>query len=381
MIIKSIKAGALTEALSLLARVIPARVFDTIHETALLKGWAEGVIITITDGSTWLTASVPCEVEDPAADAVFAKPFLDYIKNLPADAQVRLASNYPMGKMTLQWAAGNADFPTINPADCPATAAVEAEEVIQSRDASVLARAIALCLPSVNTAGASALRPQLQGVHLHWHDGVLDAVATDSKELIIVTMSLPEGTGTPESGAFTIPKAEAALLRAVLDKGGDYTVHTDGRRLAVGTGEGYEINIRLETGKFPEYAKVVPSEGTQAELSSPSQALRCIKTALAAGGQGNPLCAMQCDPGMDIVLQCEGAAGKKGTQTLEGVTWTGAPLRIGFDAQRLSTLISRVGGERVQMLLSGERSPALITPAQQKEGFGIRAVLMPFALR
>ncbi len=128
---------------------------------------------------------------------------------------------------------------------------------------------------SMNCISTEETRYYLNGIFLTRKPGAetLRAVATDGHRLAVVDCS----EAWPDATSIILPRAAARAVVTMLDLGGDAPVNvTVGEHRATFTQGGTCIRAKLIDGKFPDYAKVIPTAEAKAAVTVSAAMLRRV---------------------------------------------------------------------------------------------------------
>lgn len=375
----TIQAESLSAVLGAAGRALPARPVTALFGSLLLQAQDGKLAVTGTDGDVRITVVCPADVQEAGALCTPASTLTELARCLPAGADTVLfegKADNDYGKLRIAWGEnGNATLSASAAKDYPAETPVDAD-TIETVDTAALAHAIAYAAPSASDD--KALRPVLSALLLHFTEDGLDAVATDAHTCAIATI---DGAHTP--GTALVPARSADILRKLIEKKDEdapsISLRYDLHRLEART-EGLSFSCALLTGKFPDYAKIIPSGGEKAlvdrrEAENSLRIMNGLRTSRYVSVSVSPEGVE-----MECADQMTGISARQKVHE-EGLFAGNEPLRLCFNTQLLAGLISRCGTDQVQLTVQGERSPVLVEPARQEDGLTLRAVIMPSAVK
>jgi DNA polymerase III subunit beta len=205
-----------------------------------------------TDLEVQIRASAKLDsAHKPGSMTVGAKKLQDILRALPPDADLaletkdsRLAVKAGKSRFALQTLAAG-DFPKIAEAKDASTAIALPQKELKK------------LLGSVQFAMAvQDIRYYLNGVLFSAEGNTLRVVATDGHRLSTATYKLPEATGKIDA---ILPRKTVLELIKLLDESDDpvkLELHQNQVKFLFA---GIEIISKIVEGKFPDYAKVIPS--------------------------------------------------------------------------------------------------------------------------
>lgn len=246
--------GALFAALSSLCKVIDRHTTMPILTHVRLDASGGTLRLLVTDLTTWLAITVPCEGRLSAC--LPSQALRDFVKpdcradraskvelKLVEDGQVVVAYE---GAMTTLAAMPVGDFPA-RPGDKHPARSWRGQA---TWDAAELADKLGWVLLAVSL---DETRPHLTGVYFDREQ----VVAVDGHRLHLAR--LPGMSGGPA----LIPGKSVAALLHVLPKQGEVSALRAEEKLRFRAGD-WELETRAMEGQFPPYDQVIPAEGSEA---------------------------------------------------------------------------------------------------------------------
>ena len=361
--------GILGAALGALVRIINDKNAVAAAGDFLFEGKDGKLHVTATDLDIFVTCDVETTEVSEGRMLLPAKTLVELVKTLPEGVVSFDSEGAGYNQAAIAWDGGKASLPLFDDV-FPEPKGVDSEEVIPV-DGKALGNAVALALAS--TAN-DPIRPQFCGVFLNFKPEGLDVAATDTKELIVVSI---EGSFKPVS--VLLAKKFAQTIKAFAsEEEATMEMRTDGRNAEVKV-PGAVITGTLLTGKYPDYSRVVPSgEDTQTLVLGKEDFCNTLNR--VAKGSGAPVVRLDLALGSVLVEAQNLAFGSAAKETLMA-PYAGEPLKVAFTEDKLRGILSRMPGEEVSLMIKNERQAVLVVPVNQPSGYSIKAVLMPVASR
>ncbi|GGI87023.1 DNA polymerase III subunit beta [Deinococcus wulumuqiensis] len=349
---------ALTDALSLLERVIPTRSSNPLLTALHVAATDSGLTLSGTSLEIDLQATVPAEVKAPEDFTVPAHLFAQVVRNLGGELVELTLSG---AELTVRSAGSDFKLQTGDRDSYPPLTFPDAPGV--SLSAADLARA----LGSVRYAASNeAFQAVFRGLKLERNAGTLRAAASDGYRVALCDVR----SDAPEAPPLIIPARSVDELLRLLKDGtvrllpgeGQLTVITDRARM----------NLKLLDGDFPDYERVIPKE-IKLTATLPAAALKEAvgRVAVLADKNANNRVEFLIQDGA-LTLTAEGDYGR--AQDTLSVTQGGTEqaMSLAFNARHVLDALGAIDGD-VRLSFSGSTSPAVFEPAGDS---GYRAVMV-----
>lgn len=365
-----IERGELLRALGHVTSVVERRTTIPILSNVLLRASGQALELKATDLEREVIEEVRAEVAAPGAVTVPAHILHDIVRKLPEGSQVDIRRDAEKERLTL--AAGQArfalqtlgpeDFPDLNAGDLGTSFQVAAKDLKRLIDKTRFA------------ISTEETRYYLNGIYFHIAEGgeapTLRAVATDGHRL--AQSELPRPAGAEGMPGVIIPRKTVHELQRLIEESAetvDVAVSASKIRFEIGS---VTLTSKLIDGTFPDYGRVIP-QGNDKELrvanadfmsavdrvsTIASERGRAVKLNLASG---------------KLVLSVNNPEGGSATEEID-VTYTAAPLEIGFNAKYLLDIAGQLEGEEARFLLADPGSPTMIRSTEEDNAL---YVLMP----
>jgi len=314
------------------------------------------------DGERSVTASIEAEVLEPGGIALPAKLLGEMCQNLTGIVEITVDG------LTAKVVAGRTSFSLSGlPLDeFPNTASVSdkvAMEVGAKQLDEVIEQTLFCCS---NDETHQALR----GVRLHWKDGILTAVSTDTHRLAIRRIEVPICTEEFEcivhrDALEVFSKALVAAPEKV-----QLRVAPNGIILVAGDTSVYSRNIE---GAFPNYERAIPTKFDSSIVGQREMWLGTMKhvAPVLSDDQVKRAIFTVADGQMEVSAKCNSTA-----SVTETIPVVGADTLIAINAVYVREALDAMQGDEVTMQLSGALTQVLMTGACD----GYSLILMPMQI-
>jgi DNA polymerase-3 subunit beta len=365
--------AVLLKALAHVQSVVEKR--NTIPILAnLMMAVKDGTLtLTATDMEIAIVEQVAATTAQDGSATAPAATLYEIVRKLPEGAEVEL--NHPGGDAPLGLRAGRYttslmvlpvdDFPSMTAGTLPHAFRLSAQLLRGMIDRTRFA------------ISTEETRYYLNGIYLHTvmgADGVkmLRAVATDGHRLARVEEPLPEGAeGIP---GVIIPRKTVAEARKLLDESqDDVEIALSDTRIQFTLGP-VRLTSKLIDGTFPEYERVIPRDNDKVLRVGKKDFAEAVARVSAISTERSRPVKLALDRDL-LTLSAASPEQGSATEELDGgrVTYSAAPLEIGFQARYLNDITDQIGGE-VEFLFSDGSAPTVVRDAGDTSAL---YVLMP----
>lgn len=349
---------ALTDALSLLERIIPTRspTLSALHvaatETALTLS---GTSLEID-----AQATVPAEVQNPQPFTVPAHLFAQIVRNLGGELATLTLEG---GTLTIQAGGSTASLQTGEQDAYPPLTFPDGDSMIFNGPH------LHAALDSVRYAASKeTFQAVFRGVKLELRGDTARAVASDGYRIALC--DFPTGGQKPDTALIIPFRSVDELTRAIANAETVRLQHGDGQ-LTVQT-DRVKMNIKLLDGEFPDYQRVIP-KGFQLTATLPALALKeaVNRVAVLADKNANNRIEFLVEDGK-LTLTAEGDYGRA-QETLEvQQAGTEPAMSLAINARHVLDALTPIEGD-VRLSFSGSTTPAIFEPVSAT---GYRAVMV-----
>ena len=338
-----------------------------ILSNVLLAAREGEVTLTATDLEVELSARIELFVDTPGEITLPARKLHDILRALPEDGVV--AMNFEGDKVTVRCGRSRFTLATLPAGDFPTL-----EDLPFEGDIRLAQGALRNLIERSHFAMAQQdVRYYLNGLLLEVGPCVLRLVATDGHRLSF--QELQTEFDAAETRQVIVPrKGVMELLRLLADSDAAVLLKLGANHIRV-TMDDIRLTSKLIDGKFPDYQRVIPREGSRvviADRLALRNALMRTSLVLTEKTQGIRL---QLD---DWILrtQAQNLDQEEAEEEVE-INYSGGPLEIGFNGGYLLDAVGALGGELARLSFSDAGSSCLI---EEAEGGGGKHVIMPMRL-
>jgi DNA polymerase-3 subunit beta len=343
--------------------MIDAKVKIPILDNVLVEARQDAVQIITTDLDVALSVGVMATVVEPGTTCVPAGQLADLVDSMPDDACVKL-EQIDRG-LTIRCGRSRYVLPTL-PGDFPSplTAGPDAVEIELDKKATH-----SLFVDPTVSISTEQTRYYLCGIYLHSVAGMLAAVATDGRTLVLTKTDLP----APEMPGVIVPSKAVGELARMGKNGINLRINNKIIEAYAGL---RRVASKLVNGTFPDYRRILPKPSNNtAEIDRDDliAALNRIRAVADSSAKPSP-CGLRWSDGGEIELVLAGnpeAASDALAATISG----GARVAVSIDL--LADLLESFdGAERVRLDVTNPASPIMVTVVDRP---GLLTVVMPMA--
>src|SRR5919108_3583266 len=365
-----IERSELLSALGHVTSVVERRTTIPILSNVLLK--ASGVVLefTATDLERVVTEPAPAEVGQPGVATVPAHILHDIVRKLPDGAQVEMKRDAERGRLTLTSSHARFALQTLPAEDFPDLAVGEMSHEFEM-PAVDLKRLIDKTRFAIST---EETRYYLNGIYFHTAARdpapTLRAVANDGHRLAQVELPRPSGAeGMP---GVIIPRKTVHELHRLLEDAEStvsVAVSPSKVRFEIGT---VTLTSKLIDGTFPDYARVIPQGNDKVLQVANADFMSAVDRVSTIASERGRAVKLNLAPGL-LVLSVNNPDGGSATEELT-VTYSAAPLEIGFNARYLLDIASQLESGTALFKLADPGSPTVVRDGSDDSAL---YVLMP----
>lgn len=363
------QSDVLAKSLARLSAVTERRNTVPILSYVKIEAGAHGLHLCATDLDMALYETVPAKVSGTLACTAPARRLAEVLRKVPRGAEIKIATE--AGNLVVSSGAFGARIFTLPVVDFPAL--LEDDYACRFQMHGPQLRAL---LERVSYAiSTEEARYYLNGIHLHRHENVLRAVATDGHRMGVCGVPLP--AGAEEMPAVIVPRKALAHLQKLLSTyRGAVDVLLSPSRIRFVCGP-VALVTKLIDGTFPDYGRVIPADN--------DKVVRIQKSAfLAAIGRVSAICNERARPvELSLIRDAIGLSARSvedgdAAETLNGgsVGYAGDPFEIGFQARYLRDALAQVG-EEVEFVAKDGSSPVIVRGLENQSEIH---VLMPMRI-
>jgi DNA polymerase-3 subunit beta len=362
-----ISREALLRPLQLVAGVVEKRQTLPVLSNVLLEVRGQQLSLTGTDLEVELVGRVTLdEVGVEGEVTVPGKKLMDICRSLQDGAQIEIALEDQ--RVTVR--AGRSRF-TLS--SLPATEFPNVESVGEEKNFSMGQQVLRRALDRTSFAMAQQdVRYYLNGMLFEVSTDSLRTVATDGHRLATCSVEI---SGPDELNQIILPrKGVLELAKLLTDAELSVTLSLSGNHLRAQT-EHFTFTSKLVDGKFPDYTRVIPKNGTNVMLAD-RQELRQVfaRTAILSNEKYRGVRLVLAP---DLLQVFANNPEQEEAEESVAVSYNGDSLEMGFNVAYLLDVMSVINNENVKMTLSDANSSALL---EEPEGGDSLYVVMPMRL-
>jgi DNA polymerase-3 subunit beta len=334
------------------------------------KKTPEGGRVTVSayDLEIGVSGEHPAEVIKEGAVALQAKSLYEIVRNLPenvvvlkkaANNRVEISSGTAEFKIVGQSAE---EFPALPKVDQTPFVPVEVTTLLEMIEKTQFAISL------------DETRYNLNGVYFDPGKDSTKMVATDGHRLAMIEKPLTGKFGL-KKGVIIPRKGLMELRRLLLEETSAPGELGFSENSGVFRRQGLVMVMRLIDGQFPDYTQVIPSEGDRHITLPRARFLETLRrVALIAADRASAVKLEVSTNQLRVTSQNPDLGEAKEDLVIE---YTGAPMKIGFNAKYVQDVLTVVDSEQIRLELADELSPGVLRPVGDKNYV---AVIMPMRI-
>jgi DNA polymerase-3 subunit beta len=343
----------LADALQAIVSVVERRHNLPILSNVLMETVDQELCLIGTDQELELREQIPCTVKSTGAITASARKLMDITRSLSSTDPVRL--ELKDSRLVLSGGKSRFSLVTLPAADFPETEAFE-EKLSLPVPMSTLKQLI----DATQFAMAQQdVRYWLNGMLFEFQAEGITAVATDGHRLATSQANLSIDINDPLP--IIVPrKAIQEIGRRLSDQDNELRLVIGSNHLQVDMGEGKRLTTRLLEGRFPDYRRVIPTDGDKhclADREGLREALSRVAVLVHDKLRGVSLSFTQ----GSLKLQAHNADQEEAEEEFP-VDYTADDLEIGFNVNYLLDVLGAITTEKVEMVLSESAKSCVIKP-------------------
>ena len=347
-----IERETLLEPLQAISGIAERRQSLPILSNTLVNVHDEGVTFTATDLEVELIISINRPVQEPGMSALPARKLLDITRSLPANSEIEIASRdsravIKSGRSRFSLLAmPAAEYPVIG--DFEPTLVLEIppkdlREIIEETQFSMAHQDV---------------RYWFNGLMLEIRNNRIRAVATDGHRLALSETEVTQDVETPIQ--IIVPKKgviEISKLLTEASSAAQVWVGSNHVQIRLGA---YKLTSKLIDGRFPDYERVLSEKGDKI-VKANREGLRqgLIRTSILSNEK---LKGIKLTLDKNILRSAAHNMEQEEAEEEIEVSYSGAPLEIGFNASYLLEVLSVIKAETVELEFSQPDKSCLIRP-------------------
>lgn len=368
----TIASKALLAHLSSVSKVISQKNTISILDNFLFTIKNGMLIATGTDQENTINARLELQdCEGEGSVAVNAKRMLELLKELPDQALVFEIDDNNF-EIHLQYHNGDYKFVGENGAEYPRQEVSTEDKLEMTIPASEITKSIER---TIFAASIDQLRAIMMGVLWDIKPEEIVFVATDTHQLVrLVNSRIQPGF----EGSFVLPTKPANILSSILAKEeGDVKVSIDTKSVSFET-ESYTVSCQFLNGKYPNYNAAIPQSNPYDVIVDRVTFLNAVRRVAVFATEGGLIQLEISNSKIDIKTQDLNYSSS--AQECVDCDYTGEPLTVGFNKDKIIEVLSNINCDSVNLKLSAPGRPGLFMPIEQEEKEDWLALLMPMVM-
>ncbi len=368
----TIASKALLAHLSSVSKVISQKNTISILDNFLFTIKNGMLIATGTDQENTINARLELQdCEGEGSVAVNAKRMLELLKELPDQALVFEIDDNNF-EIHLQYHNGDYKFVGENGAEYPRQEVSTEDKLEMTIPASEITKSIER---TIFAASIDQLRAIMMGVLWDIKPEEIVFVATDTHQLVrFVNSRIQPGF----EGSFVLPTKPANILSSILAKEeGDVKVSIDTKSVSFET-ESYTVSCQFLNGKYPNYNAAIPQSNPYDVIVDRVTFLNAVRRVAVFATEGGLIQLEISNSKIDIKTQDLNYSSS--AQECVDCDYTGEPLTVGFNKDKIIEVLSNINCDSVNLKLSAPGRPGLFMPIEQEEKEDWLALLMPMVM-
>ncbi|WP_300424630.1 DNA polymerase III subunit beta [Thalassolituus sp.] len=362
-----ISREALLRPLQLVAGVVEKRQTLPVLSNVLLETEGQQLSLTGTDLEVELVGRVTLdEVGQEGAITVPAKKLMDICRSLPDGAQIEIEQE----EARVNVRSGRSRF-TLS--TLPATEFPNVDAIANEQTFALAQQDLRRIIDRTSFAMAQQdVRYYLNGMLIEVNPEGLRAVATDGHRLATCHVAV---SGPKEAQQIILPrKGVLEMAKLLTDPEASVSLSLSANHLRAHT-EAFTFTSKLVDGKFPDYGRVIPKNGSNVMLGDRTELRQVFnRTAILSNEKYR---------GVRMVLSTDNLqvfANNPEQEEAEesvGVQYQGDSLEMGFNVSYLQDVLGVIDSDTVKFTMSDANSSALV---EEPEGGDAMYVVMPMRL-
>lgn len=350
----------ISQAVQTCQRAVAARASLPILTGLFLGLDEEGLRLVGTDLDLGIETVIPVKASQTGSAVVEARYFADIVRRLPEE-EVSIHADDEKKMMEIRSGKAFFQIHTMEPRDFPALPRVDGEkswsvEQWRLRD---------LIRQTVFAVALDDNRPFLTGVFLDIIEDDVSFVATDAYRMALRHEVQPNSV---KQAQIIIPNKALNEVLRVLDPAAATPIQVNiGENHVVFAAEKTRVLSRLIEGSFPNYRQIIP-KAIKSEASIKRQALQsAVERAALLAREGASVVKVEIGNESNDGVEVTASVPEVGQvyEQIPLLSFSGDPVEIALNARYLTDVLKVLDSEDVQILFTGNRSPAIIHPSAE----------------
>lgn len=321
--------------------VLSCLIFEAKNKTCFIRA---------TNLDLGIEIRIAARVEEEGVVAVPANLLASFVQSLNGENKIHLSLQETVlriktGKSVMDIKTlPSEDFPTLPKAEAKKAFLLPVKTILQG-------------IKSVWYAGSnSTIKPELASVYIHFHDGKLIFVSTDSFRLAEKSIPLQK---LSSFDSILIPNKNIPdIIRILESVDGDIEIHITQTQIAF-IHESFYLISRLIDAQFPDYVQIIPKQTTTVLTALKADLLHSLKKTIVFSDSFNQIGFVLDPKKKECVLKA--ANNETGTidEYLES-SLSGEELSINFNYRYLIDCFQSIPTDSVSLSFSGLGRPLVI---------------------
>jgi len=343
---------ALLRPLQLVTGAVERRQTLPVLSNLLVKADETGLSLTGTDLEVELVASLSTDVtvDQAGSSTIPARKMADIWRSLPEGSSVTVQtqadrcivrsgrSRFALATLPVT------DFPKVDGSHEALQLRLECSQVQRLLDQTAFSMA------------QQDVRYFLNGMLLEVAPDHVRTVATDGHRLAMCTISARPGV--QDRTQVIVPrKGVLELGRLLAESDGDVALELSRNHLRAEVG-GFTLTSKLVDGRFPDYEKVIPRQGTNTLVADRETLRQAFQRASILSNEKYRGVRLVFEP-EQLTIQANNPEQEEAEEVV-AVEYTGSRLEIGFNVSYLVDVLNAVGTETIRLVVADANSSALL---------------------
>ncbi|HTP94956.1 MAG TPA: DNA polymerase III subunit beta [Burkholderiales bacterium] len=363
-----LERDALLKPLQSVSGIVERRHTLPILSNVLIETSGNTVSFTATDLEIQVSTSVSSDkAVDEQSVTVSARKLLDILRALPENSSVSI--ELQNGRMSVRAGRSRFSLQTLAAEDFPRLASADGSVTRIKLQQKALRQLLLLVQYSM---AQQDIRYYLNGLLLVLEGGELKVVATDGHRLAFASMGV-EHAG--EKQEVILPrKAVLELVRLLGEEDGEVEIEISAAQVRFAV-SGVVVLSKVVDGKFPDYARVIPSGYVKSIALDRVILLQALQRASILSNEKFRGVRWVLTEN-SLRISCTNTDHEEAQEELE-IEYGGEPLDIGFNVTYLLDVLNNVTSGRVECAFGDASSSVLLTLPENAK---FRYVVMPMRI-
>jgi len=359
----------LLKGLSLIQGVVEKKKTLPILLNVLIETIEDKIVLTATDLEIGIKNTYDSKIIEPGKITVNAKKIFEIIKELPDEIITIKSKENNWIEIKCRNSKFNIlalspdEFPSINSNHSKNSIFLPSKKLNEMID------------KTFNSMSIDETKYNLNGIFLHkTEDNNLRVISTDGHRLTLFENELSFEKDIFEKGIIIPRKGITELKKITETIDDDLEISLSDNNLVISNKE-ILLVIRLIDGDFPDYKRVIPTNLENSATINTSKLLQALRRI--------SILANEKSRGINLVLskdklELNSSNPEYGNASdFIDIDYDGLDINIGFNAKYLLDALTNIDTENIQIFISDNISPCLITQENNKS---YQAVIMPMRL-